>query len=93
MDRDSIIRRGQAAELILKNETAMSALGECEADLFTEWAGTNPNRPEDREAIFRQVKAMELFQAKLEAWAAAGQVERAKIEQGKQDARGIHIVA
>lgn len=68
MNKDTILRRGAAAKRILEDQEIMTVFGEIEAELLTDWAATNPLRPEDREAIYRQVKALELFQTKLEQW-------------------------
>lgn len=89
MDRDAIIRRGIGAEKILTDENVMKAFGDLEAELFTEWSGTNPTDSLGREAIFFQVKAIELFQTKLESWSASGKLETSNAERDLQDAKGI----
>lgn len=78
-DKDAIIRRGQAADRMLKDENVMSALGEIEAELVTAWAQTGPNQADAREDMYRMVKALELFQSKLETWRDNGRVESEKI--------------
>lgn len=87
MDRDAIIRRGNAAEQML-SEDGMKALGEIEADLITDWSHTNPNDTDGREGIWRMVKCLELFQLKLESWRASGQLEKANLERAKRDRLG-----
>lgn len=93
MDREPIIRRGKAAEVLLADSNVMQALGELEADLVTEWAGTNPDNTTGREAIWRQVKSLEMFQAKLESWRDNGKLEEANAERDRKDRQGMQIEA
>lgn len=92
MDRDAIIRRGRAAEQLLSQD-GLSALGEIETDLITDWANSNPANTEGREAIWRMVKCLELFQQKLETWVADGKLESANAERATRDAKGIDTAA
>ena len=59
MTRDEIIRRGSNVARILADADCMSALGEIEADLLTQWANTREIDTLQREAIYRQVKALD----------------------------------
>lgn len=93
MDRDAILRRGHGAEKLLSDESVMQALGEIEAELITNWAESNPAHVDHRESIFRQVKALELFQNKLESWRSAATMEKAKMEIENQDRRGMQAEA
>lgn len=87
MDIDAIIRRGVAAERLLSDETVMTALGDIERDLITDWASSRPTDMEGREGIFRLVKALELFQSKLEIWRDTGKLEKAKLQRNMDDQR------
>lgn len=93
MDRDAIIRRGQGAEKLLSDPNVMQAFGDLEAELVTEWASSRPDDSSGREAIWRQVKSLELFQTKLESWRDNGKLEMANAERDAQDARGISNAA
>ncbi len=86
-------RRGAAAHRVLGDPDVMQAFGEIEADLVTQWAATNPNRSEDREAIYRQVKALELFQAQLETWRNNMLLYDQNVLQRKRDQQGLQAEA
>ena len=85
---DTTQRRGHAAKRILDDTEIMQAFGEIEAELVTQWAATNPLCPEHREAIFRQVKALELFQQQLETWKNNLAHYDARVVQSSLDSRG-----
>ena len=93
MDRETIIRRGVGAERLLGDESVMQALGDIEADLFTDWAATNPVNVDGREAIYRQIKSLELFQSKLETWRDQGKIELANSERDARDRQGLQVEA
>lgn len=93
MDTDKIIRRGEAADRLLKDDIVMQALGEIEADLLTGWANTNPTDVDGREGTYRLIKALDLLQFRLENWRAQGLLEKSNAERRLQDERGIPQVA
>jgi len=88
-NNDKIRQRGYAARRILEDAEVMEAFGEIEADLLTKWAATNPDRSDDREAIYRQVKALDLFQQQLEAWRNNLLHLEASLAQSKRDQTGL----
>ncbi len=92
-DKDTQLRRGYAAKRILDDTEIMTAFGEIEADLVTQWAATNPDKPEDREAIYRQVKALDLFQLQLETWRNNMLHLEATLAQSKRDTQGVQAEA
>lgn len=93
MDRETVLRRGAAAAKILSDESVMLTFGEIEAELFTNWAETNPINVDGREAIYRQIKALELFQTKLESLAANAKVEQSNMERTARDRKGQQVEA
>lgn len=93
MDRDTIIRRGRGAETILGDAYAMQALAEVEADLFTEWSLTGNTDVAAREAIFGQIKALEMFQTRLEAYKDAAKLEQSNADRDAKDRSGLQTEA
>ncbi len=93
MDRETTLRRGAAAAKILSDESVMLTFGEIEAELFTDWAQTNPTNVDGREAIYRQIKALEMFQTKLERLADNAKIEQANMERTARDRKGQQVEA
>ena len=81
-----VVLRGEAAGRLLKDDTAMSALGEVERECFETWAATNPADTDTREFQYRMLKAVELLQDKLETWVQQGDHVRITAEQAKREA-------
>jgi hypothetical protein len=88
MSKDAVIRRGQAADRLLKDEAARKAFDTVIEDLQAEWLRTRPDDTATREGCYRMVHAVQLVVAKLEAWRASGVMEEHAAEQQARDARG-----
>lgn len=88
MSKDAVIRRGHAADRVLKDEAARKAFEAVIEDLQAEWLRTRPDDAVTREGCYRMVHAVQLVVAKLESWRASGIMEEGTAEQQARDARG-----
>ena len=78
MTKDAVIRRGQAADRLLKDETALAAFEAVIEDLQDEWLRSRPDDTAAREGCYRMVHAVQAVVAKLQAWRANGLMEEGK---------------
>jgi hypothetical protein len=88
MSKDAVIRRGQAADRLLKDEVIRKIFDAVVEDLQAEWLRSRPDDTATREGCYRMVHAVQLVVAKLEAWRASGMMEEGAAEQRAREARG-----
>ena len=88
MTKDAVIRRGQAADRLLKDETALHAFEAVIEDLQAEWMRTHPDDTLTRESCYRMVHAVQRVVAKLQTWQANGLMEEDNAQARARDARG-----
>ena len=88
MTKDAMIRRGQAADRVLKDETARAAFDAVIEELQSAWMHTHPDDTPAREACYRMVRAVQLVFEKLQTWRANGLMEEGNAEQRARDSRG-----
>jgi hypothetical protein len=74
--KEEVIRRGESAERLLGDETAMLALAEIEKDAIASWLGSNPADVNARESAYRMAQCVKLLKLRLESWRGDALVER-----------------
>lgn len=87
MNKDETIRRGQAANQLLGNETLVTVLAEIEAECMAAWAESNPADLAGREDAYRMTRCVGLLRQKLTAWRDAGHLEKDNIARIDRDRR------
>lgn len=78
------IDRGRRAEGLLNDETLQEAFGEIEAKLTDEWRRSADPSNDKREALFRQVAALQSVRGQLKAWSEDAKFIAAKIEKARR---------
>lgn len=76
--------RGRRAEGLLNDETLAEAFNEIEAKLTDEWRRSADPSNEKREALFRQVAALQSVRGQLKAWSDDAKFIAAKIEKARR---------
>lgn len=87
MTQEEAIRRGHAAQRLLADETAMSALDQIKADAAEKWGETRPDDKDGREDAYRLCRAVDLVKSKLTTWAGEAQLEVHNAAQRQRDAQ------
>ena len=78
-----VIRRGQAANRLLHDETLAGVFTDLRADTYAKWLITGPREVEKREELYRIIQALELVRGKLISYRGVGQVREVEREQEK----------
>jgi hypothetical protein len=82
MNRHDRLIRGESAQHLLNNPTALAALDAIEHDCYAAWAGSQPDDTAGRELAYNIYLAVKLFRGKLGSWS-----DDAKIEVSNSEAR------
>lgn len=79
-----VIARGLAAERILADETMNEAWSALLHDLMAEWAKSPESKPELREALYRNVVAIDRVRGKLSSFVQDGKFAAEKARKDAQ---------
>jgi len=71
MDQELMLRRGTAAEELLKNEAFVTCVNELYNQYFAGITGSALNAKEQREALFFQIRALQDISTELQSWVHA----------------------
>lgn len=76
--------RGRRSEGLLNDVTLQEAFAEIEAKLTEEWRRSADPSNDKREALFRQVAALQSVKGQLKAWSEDAKFIAAKIEKARR---------
>lgn len=76
--------RGRRADVLMADETFTEAFGEIEARLTEQWRKSADASHEQREALFRQVAALQSVRGQLKAWSEDAKFIAARIEKAQR---------
>ena len=82
MSRHDRLMRGESAQHLLANPTALAALDAIEHDCYAAWAASEPQDKDGRELAYSIYVAVKLLRGKLNSWS-----DDAKIEVSNSEAR------
>ena len=83
VSKDDLIRRGNAADRLMKDEAFQAAMDAAKEELLTEWLKTTPEQGPRREEISRAVRALECVASQLERAISSGAMETREQRQFK----------
>lgn len=78
------IDRGRRAENLLADEVLSQAFEEIERKLTEQWRNTSDASSDAREALFRQVAALQSVRGQLKHWSEDAKLYAARIEKARR---------
>jgi hypothetical protein len=78
---EDLIRRGDQASRLLRDEVLAGAFAEIRQDAYRMWLDSKPSDTLRREELYRIVQALELVRGKLRAYRGAGLMKQAERQQ------------
>jgi hypothetical protein len=88
MNKDEMIRLGDAAANLLQDEVVNLVLNRMESEYLEAWRNTKRTETEDRERLFLAVQSVTQFREHLKIMADNGTFERVQLERLRRDGNG-----
>lgn len=89
MDKQKIIRLGDAAQRLIDDEVVELAFGQVREEYLVRWLSSQPEQTALREECYLAMKVLDEFKRKLKVIADNGKFEKA--QQAKQEGRNGNL--
>lgn len=89
-NRDEKLRRGESAQHLLANPTALAALDEIEQSCQEAWSNSKPDDDVLRDDAYNMLRCIKLFRQQLAIWRDDATVEIKLFEQRQRDAHFVN---
>lgn len=86
MSREDVIRRGESAQHLLNNPTALAALDAIEESCKNAWAASAPENTVMRDDAYQMMRCIRLLRTQLTIWRDDATAEIKIFEQRQRDA-------